>query len=271
MANRIERCRSLEQQISELNAEVILWQEFLGQATPGMKPQIIEIILELAAQIGALEGQLGEVPPNDIEQRVKECKYAWTSRYRIIDVNTVPRSLAAPAPTFGSAPDLDLLSLASCDVRITVRIRLNPDPDVTVDEIANLRLVWEQGIQARWSRRFLLARVEHDCSCPSYAVTFDVQFVASNEHFRVRVRRGPRRSNMTTWHTTDGPGTAAHEFGHMLGLPDEYADDDCPLRVVTNDGSIMQTTNGAPRLRHYAPFGDWISRQTCCTYVPAVL
>jgi hypothetical protein len=182
--------------------------------------------------------------PNEVSFSCSECIFGWTAAYRITE--------------------------GKCALRITICIRLNPDDDVTAEEIADLRAVWEPGIEERWSNRFTATRLAGDCACTSYNVTFDVRFVDSGEHHLVRVVRGPGRSNMRKWHTDDTAGVAAHEFGHMLSFPDEYADEDCPDRVVATDDSIMRTTAGFPMGRHYQPFATWVSNRTCCDYVVAV-
>jgi M6 family metalloprotease-like protein len=52
---------------------------------------------------------------------------------------------------------------------------------------------------------------------------------------------------MTTWDTADTGNVAAHEFGHMLGLPDEYIDTDCPARNPVNTGTVMDNnSNNVP-------------------------
>jgi hypothetical protein len=71
------------------------------------------------------------------------------------------------------------------------------------------------------------------------ALTFDVQWVTNNPHHTVKVIRGPARSNMTTWDTQDTGDVAGHEFGHMLGLVDEYSDPVCPARSPVNTGTVM--------------------------------
>jgi M6 family metalloprotease-like protein len=44
------------------------------------------------------------------------------------------------------------------------------------------------------------------------------------------------------WYTSDPGSTAAHEFGHMLGLPDEYADPArCAGRAPVGTGTVMDT------------------------------
>jgi hypothetical protein len=177
---------------------------------------------------------------SEVSFQASECIYGWQAAYAIAET--------------------------ACTLQVTVRIRLNPDADVTAAELAGLQATWEQGIEQRWSNRFEIIRSSGDCACSRYAVTFDVQFVTSNEHHTVRVRRGPARSNMTTWDTADDAGAASHEFGHMLGLPDEYADPSCPDRVVATDNSIMRTNGGDPMNRHYQPLAVWISNRTCCNY-----
>jgi hypothetical protein len=179
--------------------------------------------------------------PNERGFSMSECIYGWTAAYRIVN--------------------------GDCTLLITVRIRLNPDADVTAAELAALQAVWEPGIENRWSGQFSINRSTGDCACTSYPVVFDVQFVSTGEHHTVRVRRGPARSNMTTWDTDDGADTAAHEFGHMLGFADEYADQNCPNRVVATDNSIMRFSSGVPMNRHYQPFAIWLSNRTCCDYI----
>jgi hypothetical protein len=44
---------------------------------------------------------------------------------------------------------------------------------------------------------------------------------------------------MTNWDTDDSGNVAAHEFGHMIGHPDEYADATCPARNPVSTGTVM--------------------------------
>jgi len=44
---------------------------------------------------------------------------------------------------------------------------------------------------------------------------------------------------MLTWDTNDSGDVASHEFGHMLGLVDEYPDPNCPNRSPVNTGTVM--------------------------------
>ncbi len=146
-------------------------------------------------------------PVQQVSFSVSECIYGWTAAYD--QQGTV----------------------------ITVRIRLNPDADVTATELAALRTTWKNGIENKWSNRFGCCDGS-DCS-GQCTLQFRVQWVDSGEHHTVRVRRGPARSNMTTWDTSDTGDVASHEFGHMLGHPDEYPDGACPSRSPVNTGTVM--------------------------------
>ena len=55
----------------------------------------------------------------------------------------------------------------------------------------------------------------------------------------------------------------------MLGLADEYADSNCPNRVVATDNSVMRTNSGDTMNRHYQSFAAWLSNRNCCGFVVA--
>jgi hypothetical protein len=124
---------------------------------------------------------------------------------------------------------------AQADTDVVVRIQLNPDAGISGATIANLQTTWRNGIINKWSNRF-------DCLAPNgerAAINFDVQWVTENAHHVVRVKHGPGRSVMRIWHTPDSGDVVSHEFGHMLGNPDEYFDAACPSRSPINTGTVM--------------------------------
>ena len=162
-------------------------------------------------------------PAQEISNAISECEYNWTSAY------------------------------AQRGTHITVRIRLDFDDGISPETQTALRNTWKTGIENKWSNRFGC------CTNPGCigrcVLHFHVDWVNSNEHHRVRVRVGPERSNMTLWDTEDTGNVASHEFGHMLGWPDEYSDSACPDRSPVNTGTVMDD-NTEVVLRLCRPFCD---------------
>jgi hypothetical protein len=136
---------------------------------------------------------------------------------------------------------------------ITARINPVPDADVSADVLAEVKDRWKRGIEEKWSYRF---------RCSSCALTFQVQWTSSTPHLTVRVKLGDGRSNLSLWHTTDSGDVASHEFGHLLGHPDEYEEEDvCPDRSPVNTSTVMDDLTEVV-LRLCKPFCDRLNQTT---------
>jgi len=85
--------------------------------------------------------------------------------------------------------------------------------------------------------------------------------VSSNEHLQVRVKKGGGHTNLGLWYTDDSGDVASHEFGHLLGHPDEYSDSDCPGRSPVNTGNVMDDNTEVVQ-RHCQPFCDRLAQDT---------
>lgn len=117
---------------------------------------------------------------------------------------------------------------------IRVRIELKPKGDVTEADLNALRPVWKSGIEDGWGndQSWGCAR-SGELACK---LSIEVIWVSSNRHFKIKVHEGATRSNSRNWDTEDDAWTVAHEFGHLLGHPDEYAESACNL---VGTGTIM--------------------------------
>ncbi|WP_372527258.1 hypothetical protein [Piscinibacter sp.] len=175
----------------------------------------------------AAGGAMG--PTEEVSFAVNECVYGWTAAY------------------------------AQRGTHVTVRVRLVPDAGISAATMNTLRDTWRRGIEDKWSNRFgCCDSAGCDCRC---ALTFSVEWVDSNEHNTVAVHVGPSRSDMTNWDTMDTGDVASHEFGHMLGHPDEYPDAACPRRSPVSTGTVMDdNTEVVERL--VRPFCDRLGETT---------
>jgi hypothetical protein len=59
---------------------------------------------------------------------------------------------------------------------------------------------------------------------------------------------------------------AVHEFGHILGYRDEYADAEDPNAIYDGDTDSVMNCGEEIRQRHYVFFADWISRRWASKY-----
>jgi hypothetical protein len=138
---------------------------------------------------------------------------------------------------------------------ITVPIELVPLDGVGEKELAEARERWRGGILDAWNCD-CRCRTAHGAHKP---LTFDVQWVRPESraprrpydrvkgapgHHRVFVARKRGRATMRDWGLNTSGAVAAHEFGHMLGLADEYEDPHCPNRTPVKTGSIMDRLGG---------------------------
>lgn len=113
---------------------------------------------------------------------------------------------------------------ASCSVKVTVKIKVT---GTITDAQKN---GWKSAIETKWNNKVKLLCSDPACkeACPGgYAVSFVVEYVTSGEHYVVKANNDPPdgvRSvtpDMGKW-GVDDTVDVTHEFGHMLGAPEQY-------------------------------------------------
>jgi hypothetical protein len=163
------------------------------------------------------------------------------------------------------------------ELRVKVGIRLHGEkPD-------NRHLtIWRNGIQSKWNGAF------HIENGKRLAIVFEPIFNGELNHHSIELHKPPVvREDASNWYagpnastaagsqdTTDGD-TAAHEFGHLIGMDDEYnltaadytkytgaAPPPGPAPASGYDTtSVMGTAGTGPvEGRHVRPFVDWLNR-----------
>lgn len=164
------------------------------------------------------------------------------------------------SPPYGWTYSYDI-GFYSDILMIDVDVRLTgyaPDP--------SLRNRWENGIESIWStNRF------------SVPISFNVDWVTTDYDQSVTVVGGTGRWNMTTWYTVGAGGwgdayqeeVAAHEYGHMVSMWDEYAGGAVnPATNLINTGGLMHTLDGPTLDYYYDPFLSWYEEKLAAVPVP---
>lgn len=153
------------------------------------------------------------------------------------------------------------------------RIDLQPAFSIAASTDQEVRFAWRRMIRRMWSRQYQIRALDADCPCSAFDVDVDVEWVArGNEHHQVDVHSGcdPDNVNAANWYMGMTDYIAAHEFGHLLGLDDEYWGS-C---IVTSAQSIMwgsdavhlTTGAGTVQLFHYHHFAEWLAENRCCRF-----
>ena len=160
---------------------------------------------------------------------------------------------------------------------VIVRIKLTGEPTTEPQ-----RSSWRAGIQNRWNGHF-----HADNGRRRLTILFDPQFTSDKADHTVKIHPGPKgREDQANWYagprvgdTTSGD-TAAHEFGHMIGLEDEYrltlldfmrvvGRGPTPAEIANPGGpyagysvtlpALMRTGGGDVQGRHLRPFLAWLN------------
>jgi hypothetical protein len=145
---------------------------------------------------------------------------------------------------FGSTDQLDITRTAS-ELRIIVRIGFvqAAAPARTYFPSDELSARWRGGIEEVWNNHFTAFNGTTRLQIV-FVPVFNDQGHISNQI--VTVKTGSGRADQTTWYETGSARTAAHEFGHMIGNPDEYRlpekISDVPAKFKISEADKKRTT-----------------------------
>ncbi|MEQ9409040.1 MAG: PEP-CTERM sorting domain-containing protein [Fuerstiella sp.] len=130
---------------------------------------------------------------------------------------------------------------------------------------AAYRAAAEANIEGIWNNKF---NVKDNNTNKTYAAVVDVTTTGPyNQTVEVKATKALADPpyNMTNWYVDqDTAAFQAHEFGHMLGLFDEYiggAVNQYPNPLLSNDGLMgLGALNASPKMyaRYYQQFADYV-------------
>jgi len=161
--------------------------------------------------------------PHDYEQEISQHSYG---RYF--------RKWKAAGPEYDSAsmPPMfagKIYAPVSTGDTITVEVRFLPvaETGVTADDVTAAKAKLESGVNTYWNSQFKLQVTDPQCGTKAFTIQYKVVWVSSGQHYKFDIhdtwpREGVTGDRMDVSKTTSD-WVYAHEFGHAVGLPDEYA------------------------------------------------
>lgn len=158
-----------------------------------------------------------DLPPREVNLAISET------------ISNAPTAYAAWNGTYGWQSKYTLtVRRSTCTVLITMKLKING----TITDAQ--KAAWKSAIEARWNNKVKFVCPDGGCpgACAAgYPVSVEVVYVTSGEHYVVNAHTpGADASgraglggtiSMTGWGVNDTVDVT-HEFGHMLGAPEEY-------------------------------------------------
>jgi len=168
-----------------------------------------------------------------------------------------------------------------CKIYVEIRVKYNFEDGINAQAQKNFKNKLKKAVEATWSTGRCQPKATSDKACPcpmGFMIEVEVKENNNDYHKVVDVEAAYTRSNVVSDVNTYlkvGSNVLAHEFGHVLGLYDEYSGPvgSKPWWEHTfthwhvsgyekDIGSIMNSANwGRPRPRHFKHMCDWLSEE----------
>jgi peptidoglycan hydrolase-like protein with peptidoglycan-binding domain len=131
-------------------------------------------------------------------------------------------------------------SLNASKLLISAKIKFVAAPGTKMAQVSGRVSQWVAEIPEIWNS---FRAVDRKNPANKTDINFEIKQEGGDSV--VKVHKDAKRSDAANWHTGDTRrGLAAHEFGHLIGLADEYNRDEGQYRAVTGQEAGVGTVTG---------------------------
>ncbi|MDR2871662.1 MAG: PAAR domain-containing protein [Xanthomonadaceae bacterium] len=141
------------------------------------------------------------------------------------------------------------------NLRVEVKFKVEAQAGVTEAEVTAAKTALETGVATHWNGKLSLAITDAPCGTKTLPIEYKIVWVTTGEDYTIKIHSTYPREGVTGFIMDVSKTTAAwiyaHEFGHCVGVPDEYSytADNETVRYYKPDGVLDATVISAPPIK----------------------